>query len=65
LQLVAQGRIDRQSVSGLYLYCAGNAQARQQQLRARQSSPDQTAVAPVGIPAGVSDELRAAIFLFG
>jgi hypothetical protein len=65
LQLVAQGRIARQSVSGLYLYCAENHQARQQQLRARQASPDQTAVASVGIPAGiVSDELRAAIVLF-
>jgi hypothetical protein len=64
LQLVAQGRIARQSVSGLYLYCAGNPRTRQQQLRARQSLPDQAA-APAGIPAGkVSDELRAAIVLF-
>jgi hypothetical protein len=64
LQLVAQGRIARQSVSGLYLYCAGDSRTRQQQLRARQSLPDQSA-APVGIPAGnVSDELRAAIVLF-
>jgi hypothetical protein len=65
LQLVAQGRIARQSVSGLYLYCAGNPHTRQQQLRARQSLPDQTAFVSVGIPAGrVSDELRAAIVLF-
>ena len=64
LQLVAQGRIARQSVSGLYLYCAGDSRTRQQQLRARQSLPDQSA-APVGIPAGnVSGELRAAIVLF-
>jgi hypothetical protein len=64
LQLVAQGRISRQSVSGLYLYCAGDPRARQQQLRARQSLPD-LAAAPAGIPAGrVSDELRAAIVLF-
>jgi hypothetical protein len=62
LQLVAQGRIARQSVSGLYLYCAGNPRTRQQQLRVRQSLPDQAAAAPVGIPA--SDELRAAIVLF-
>jgi hypothetical protein len=64
LQLVAQGRIARQSVSGLFLYCAGNPRTRQQQLRARQSLPDQTA-APAGVLAGkVSDELRAAIVLF-
>jgi hypothetical protein len=65
LQLVAQGRIGRPSVSGLYLYCAGNPRTQQQQLRARQSLPDQAAAAPVGIPAGnISDELRAAIVLF-
>ena len=65
LQLVAQGRIARQSLSGLFLYCADNPRTRQQQLRARQSLPDQAAAAPVGIPAGsVSDELRAAIVLF-
>src|SRR5277367_1909486 len=64
LQLVAQGRIARQSVSGLFLYCAGNPRTRQQHLRARQSLPDQTAV-PAGVLAGkVSDELRAAIVLF-
>jgi hypothetical protein len=65
LQLVAQGRIARQPISGLYLYCASQPRARQQQLRARQSLPDQAAAASVGIPAGsVSDELRAAIVLF-
>src|SRR5665213_3571407 len=63
LQLVAQGRITRQSVSGLYLYCAVNARTRQQQLRARQSLPNPSA--PVGASAdSVSDELRAAIVLF-
>jgi len=62
LQLVAQGRIARQSVSGLYLYCAGNPRTRQQQLLARQSLPDSATAAPIGIPA--SDELRAAIVLF-
>jgi hypothetical protein len=65
LQLVAQGRIARQSVSGLYLYCAANPPTRQQQLRARQALLDQAAAAPAGIPPGsVSDELRAAIILF-
>lgn len=46
LQLVAQGRIARQSVSGLYLYCAGNPRTRQQQLRARQSLPDSATAVP-------------------
>ena len=65
LQLVAQGRIYRQTVSGLYLYCAANSRMREQQLRARQVLLDQTAAAPVDIPAGkVSDELQAAIVLF-
>jgi len=64
LQLVAQGRIARQSVSGLYLYCAGDPRTQQQQVRARQSLTDQGA-APAGMPTGnVSDELRAAIVLF-
>src|SRR6202049_4156868 len=64
LQLVAQGRIPRQSVSGLYLYCAANPPTRQQQLRARQALLDQAAAAPAGIPPGsVSDELREAILL--
>jgi hypothetical protein len=65
LLLVGQGRIARQLVSGLYLHCASNPQTRQQQLRARQSLPDQAAAASAGGPAGkVSDELRAAIVLF-
>jgi hypothetical protein len=64
LQLVGQGRIVRQSVSGLYLYCAVDSRTRQRQLLARQSLPDQSA-APVGIPAdNISDEPRAAIVLF-
>ena len=66
LQLVEQGRIARQPVAGLYLYCAANPRARQRQLRARHARPDQTAAASIRIPAvGVSDELRAAIVLFG
>jgi hypothetical protein len=65
LQLVSQGRIFRQTVSGLYLYCAENSRARQQQLRARQTLLDQAATASAGIsPGNVSDEVRAAIVLF-
>jgi hypothetical protein len=59
LRLVAQGRISRQTVSGLYLYCAANSRMRERQLRARQVLLDQSAAAPVDIPAGkVSDELQ-------
>jgi hypothetical protein len=65
LQLVAQGRISRHSVSGLYLYYAGNPRTQQRQLQARQSRPDQTTAASASTPAAiVSDELRAAIVLF-
>jgi hypothetical protein len=65
LQLVAQARIARQTVSGLYLYCTGDPRTRQRQLQARQALPGQAAAASAGIPPGnVSDELRAAIVLF-
>jgi hypothetical protein len=64
LHLVAQGRVSRQTVSGLYLYCAANSQTRQQQLRARQVLLDQAAVSAGSTPSNVSDELRAAIVLF-
>ena len=64
LQLVAEGRIARQTVSGLYLYCAGSPQARQQQLQARQALLDRAAASAGIQPGNVSDELRAAIILF-
>ena len=65
LQLVAQGRIVRQTVSDLYLYCAGDSSVRKQQLQARQALPIQSAAASADVPPGnVSDELRAAIVLF-
>ena len=65
LQLVAQGRIARQMVSGLYLYCADNPRTRQRQLLARQAQQDQAAAASDSTTATrVSDELRAAIVLF-
>jgi hypothetical protein len=64
LQLVAQDRVSRQTVSGLYLYCAVNSRMREQQLRARQSLLDQAAASAGSTPGNVSDELRAAIVLF-
>ena len=56
LRLVEQDRVSRETVSGLYLYCANNPRTRQQQLRARQGLLKPAAAA--------SDELRAAIVLF-
>ena len=54
LLLVEQGRIARQTVSGLYLYCASSPRTRQQQLRARQVLLEETAAASAGIaPSGV------------
>jgi hypothetical protein len=61
LRLVEQDRIARQTVSGLYLYCASNPRTRQRQLQARQVLLESAAAASTGAP---SDELRAAIVLF-
>jgi len=61
LRLVEQDRIARQTVSGLYLYCASNPRTRQQQLRARQVLRESAAPASADAP---SHELRAAIVLF-
>jgi hypothetical protein len=63
LRLAEQDRIARQTVSGLYLYCASNSHTRQQQLRARQELLERAA-AVADSSADVSDELRAAIVLF-
>jgi len=38
LQLVSQGRLARQRVSGLYLYCSADPALRQRQLQARQAA---------------------------
>ncbi len=65
LRLVRQGRIVRQEVSGLYLYCACDRQQRKQQSLARQARLQQPSVAAsVVTPEPVSDELQAAIVLF-
>lgn len=61
LRLVEQDRIARQSVSGLYLYCASNPATRLQQLRARQVLQESSAAAS---PGSSSAELQAAIVLF-
>ena len=65
LQLVRQGKIVRQEVSALYLYCARDSQQRQQQVRARQARlQPPSAAASVLAPDPISDELQAAIILF-
>jgi hypothetical protein len=61
LQLVGQERITRQTVAGLYLYCASHSRTRQQQLRARKALPASPTTTSANVP---SDELRAAIVLF-
>jgi hypothetical protein len=66
LQLVTQNRIARHTISGVYLHCAGDSRTRQHQLRARQALLDESAATFASTPPGnVSDELRAAIVLFG
>jgi hypothetical protein len=59
LQLAAQGRVCREIVDGLYLYCACNSRARQQQLQARQALLESALTS-----ATASGELQAAIILF-
>ena len=63
LRLVEQDRIARQTVAGLYLYCASNSRTRQRQWRARQALMEQAA-ASADVSPDVSDELRAAIVPF-
>ena len=55
LRLVNSGRIAREKVSGLYLYCSTKSSCRRKQLLARRV--EQSAAEP-------SDELKAAIVLF-
>jgi len=63
LQLVRQGKIARQTVSGLYLYGARDREQRQRKWLAREALLQQP---PAGGPRTphVSDEVRAAIILF-
>ncbi len=61
LHLTSQGRITRQSLDGLYLYCSHDAQTRQRQLRARKDLPEAAPAASGDVP---SSELHAAIILF-
>jgi hypothetical protein len=61
LQLVEQGRIARQQVTGLFLYCSSDAALRRRQVLARQAVSD----IPGSASAEVSpEELKAALVLF-
>jgi hypothetical protein len=63
LQLVRRGKVARQTVSGLYLYCAHDREQRQRQWLAREALLQQPASGGIR-PAHASDEVRAAIILF-
>lgn len=64
LQLVQQGRIARQRVSGAYLYTAEEAAVRQRQLRARGELRVFSGTADARAQHIAADELHAAILLF-
>ncbi|MBM3749090.1 MAG: hypothetical protein FJW34_25275 [Acidobacteria bacterium] len=65
LRLVRQGRIARESVSGLYLYCSADPGLRQRQLLARRRLQAEPSLAgSVAEQETVPDEVKAAIVLF-
>ncbi len=64
-KLVAQARLSREKLAGQYLYCAGQARQRDQQLRARRLRlAEPGAAGPLPEKLIMPDELRAAIVLF-
>jgi hypothetical protein len=63
LQLVNQGRLARQQVSGLYLYCSADPSLRQRQLQARQAAITST-VAATQLLDSDSEVVKAGILLF-
>jgi hypothetical protein len=63
LQLVNQGRLARQKVSGLYLYCSADPALRQRQLQARQSALTSN-LAFTKVLDSDSDVVKAGILLF-
>jgi len=63
LQLVNQGRLARQQVSGLYLYCSADPARRQRQLQARQTAITSN-VAFTKVLDSDSDVVKAGILLF-
>jgi hypothetical protein len=63
LQLVNQGRLVRQQISGLYLYCSADPAQRQRQLQARQAAVT-SAVAATQLLDTDSEVVKAGILLF-
>ena len=63
LQLVNQGRLARQQVSGLYLYCSADPALQQRQLKARQSAISSN-VAFAKVLDSDSEVVKAGILLF-
>jgi hypothetical protein len=63
LQLVTQGRLARQQVSGLYLYCSANPALRHRQLQARQAAIS-SGVAFSKVLDSDSEIVKAGILLF-
>lgn len=63
LQLVHQGRLARQQVSGLYLYCSADPARRQRQLQVRQATITSAAAATQLLDAD-SEVVKAGILLF-
>lgn len=61
-KLVVQSRLSRERLAGQFLYCAGQARQRDQQLRARHAEPG--VAGPLPEASIMPDELRAAIVLF-
>lgn len=65
LRLAKDGRVVREKVSGLYLYCSSNARVRAQQLDLRRVREDsRTSGQPEVDSAAFTDEVKAAIILF-
>jgi hypothetical protein len=64
LQLVNQGRLARQQVSALYLYCSADPALRQRQLQARQTAISSTSIAFTKVLDSDSEVVKAGILLF-
>lgn len=63
-RLVEQGRLAREPVNGLYLYCSVDAATAKRQLRVRHEQQRQPTEAGSLAGAETSDELKAAMILF-
>lgn len=63
-RLVKDERLAREKMSGLYLYCAADAQVRTQQLKRRRAREDKRTSRVDASLAELTDEVRAAIILF-